>query len=198
MKLAVVCCLHGNETYGLEVVKRLPPNISFFVANKRATEQKKRFIDKDMNRAFPGKENGNYEEKEAFKLLKKLKNFDCVIDLHSSSNNCPLFGIITKPSKEKIKLTKKMGLKRLVIMPPTFASGHSLTDFVKGGISLEIGPHKKKENINDVLKLINNFIENKKGNSQISLLEVVKKIKKEQDNILIKNFKKVKKGQIFC
>ena len=54
MKLAIVCCLHGTEPYGLEVVKRLPVFPPFFIGNEKALKENKRFIDTDLNRSFPG------------------------------------------------------------------------------------------------------------------------------------------------
>ena len=194
MKIAIVCCLHGDEKYGLEVIKKFPSPLSF-IGNELALKRHTRFIDTDMNRCFPGKIDGNYEEQRAFELNKKLKDFDYVIDLHSSSNPCPLFGIITKPNQEKIELVKKLRLKKLVIMPKFFASGKALIDFMKCGISLEIGPHERKENIDEVTRAINNLLENKQDKT-LEIFEVVKMIKKEQENVLINNFQEVKKGQI--
>ncbi|MFH0798469.1 MAG: succinylglutamate desuccinylase/aspartoacylase family protein, partial [Candidatus Woesearchaeota archaeon] len=144
MKAAIVCCVHGNEKYGLETVKRLKRKAACFVANKEALRMNARFIDADLNRSFPGNPYGNHEERIAFELAAKLSGFDCVIDLHSSSNSCPLFGIITKP--DNISLAMKLGLERLVVMPRGFADGKALIDHAKSGISLEIGPHKGKDN----------------------------------------------------
>jgi len=195
MKVAVVCCLHGNEPYGLEVANKLTSSFSFFIGNKIALERKVRFIEADMNRCFPGKINGNYEEVMASKLVKKLKEYEYVIDLHSSSNHCPLFGIITKPNKEKLNFAKRLGLKRLVIMPEFFASGKALIDFVRCGISLEVGPHERKENVKEVLKAIDNFFNNKK-NENVKIFEVFDIIKKGYSEVLIKNFDEVKAGQV--
>jgi succinylglutamate desuccinylase len=196
MKLAVVCCLHGNERYGLEAVKRLPPHVSFFVANEKALKENKRFIDTDMNRCFPGKDGGNYEEARAFELLEQLKNFDYLIDLHSSSNNCPMFGIITKPNQEKIEFAKRLGLKKLVIMPEFFASGKALIDFVKCGVSIEVGPHERDGNVGEALNLIKNLETGSKDNLEI--FEVFGAIKKQEENILIQNFEEVKKGNVIA
>jgi succinylglutamate desuccinylase len=192
--LAIVCCLHGNERYGLSVCES-QSLFPFVLANERALKENKRFIDADLNRIFPGKPNGNYEEKRAIELSEQLKSFNYVLDLHSSSNECPLFGIITKPNKDKIEFAKKLGLNRLVIMPTTFASGKTLIDFVNCGISLEVGPHERKENINEVLELLNNFSEGKNYKENIEIFEVFSIIKKQSENILIKNFIDVKKGQ---
>jgi len=198
MKIAVVCCLHGTELYGLEVVKRLPASLPFFIGNEKALKENKRFIDSDLNRSFPGKENGNYEEKIAYELVNKLNHFDYVIDLHSSSNNCPIFGIITKPDNQKIDFAKRLGLTKLVIMKESFASGKALIDFVKCGISIEIGPHQRERNVNEALELIYNFMNKKTRNEYLEIFEVFDIIKKEADSITIKNFEFVKKGEVIA
>ncbi len=148
-----------------------------------------------MNRIFPGKKNGNYEEKRAFYLLKKLKDFDYVIDLHSSSEKCPLFGIVTNITKEKIDFAKNLGLKRLVIMDKEFARGNALIDFIKVGLSLEIGPHKDKNIINETQKVISNFIVGGKRTNP-DIFKVINVIKQEFEDVQIENFKKVYRGEI--
>ncbi|MBU3907399.1 MAG: succinylglutamate desuccinylase/aspartoacylase family protein [Nanoarchaeota archaeon] len=198
-KIAIVVCLHGDEKYGLEVVRNLPTSLPLFsfIANKKALKENKRFVDADMNRCFPGSPNGNYEERQAYPLLNNLKDFELVIDLHSSSNQCPMFGIITKPNKEKVEFARRLGLSRLVIMPEFFASGKALIDFVKCGISIEIGPHEREENVRDASELINNLNKNIQ-NESFEVFEVFEIIKKEQPNIIINNFQEVKVGQIIA
>ncbi len=198
MKVVIVCCLHGTEHYGLDVAKKLSSKIPYLLGNRKAFDKKVRFIDSDLNRCFPGNKNGNYEERIAFQLTKKLKSFDYVIDLHSSSNYCPLFGIITKPNDKKINFAKKLGLKMLVIMPKCFASGKALVDFAKCGISLEIGPHDFKDNQEKVLEKINNFLNNENESNKIEIYKVIKVIKKEAREVKIKNFDEVKKGQLIA
>lgn len=198
MKIAVICCLHGTEPYGLEVIKRLPVSVSSFIGNKKALEKNKRFIDIDLNRCFPGDEFGNHEERLAHELCKKLRDFNSVIDLHSSSNDCPIFGIITNQTKDKIELAKRLGLKKLVIMKESIASGKALIDFVKCGISIEVGPHNRKQNSEKVSDLINNLIENKNYSNSLEIYEVFKIIKKEKGYVLIRNFENISKGKVIA
>ena len=194
-KILVVVCLHGNEQYGLKIIKDLPKNLRYVIANQKAVKNCKRFIDCDLNRCFPGDKNGNYEEKLAYKLANELKKFDFVIDLHSSSGECPLFGIITKKDKLHIDFARKMGLKKLVVMSKEYASGKSLIDFAKTGISLEIGPHERKENVKEVLDVIYNLLRGKENN-EMKIFQVFSIVKQEYKDILIKNFKYVKKRYI--
>ena len=197
MKLAIVPCVHGIEPYGIEVVK-IFPNIPFFIGNPLALERETVFVESNLNRSFPGKENGTYEERLAFGLTNKLKDFDYVIDLHSSSNKCPIFGIISKPNNEKIEFAKKLGLKMLVIMSEKFEENNALIDWVKCGLSLEVGPHERKENINDAASLIKNFIDNKNKNESMAIFEIFEIVKKRASNILIKNFESIKEGDLIA
>lgn len=196
MKIAIVCCLHGDEKYGLKIAKRLSSHFPFFIGNPLAMRKKKRFIDSDLNRSFPGRKEGNYEERRANYLYKKLRKFDYVIDLHSSSNKCPAFGIITKPNKRKIEFVRRLGLKRVVIMQESFMGGKSLIDFVKCGISIEIGPHGMKENVQEVLGLIHNLDKRRRENTDF--FQVIDIIKKEANRVLIKNFQEVKRGDLIA
>lgn len=182
----------------MAVAKQFSPETNFFVGNKKALEKSVRFIDADLNRCFPGNINGNHEERIAYDLLNKVKDFDFIIDLHSSSNACPLFGLITKPNSEKIQLARNLGLSKLIIMPDSFANGKALIDFAKCGISLEIGPHQKKENIDEMVGHIRHFLEKKPANTSMEIFEVFAVIKKQGTQAVIKNFENVKKGSLIA
>lgn len=184
--IGVVVCTHGNETIGLEVFNKKKYQYPFFIGNPYAFEKNKRFIDLDLNRIFPGKLNGNYEEHRAYHLKKNLSKFKYVIDIHSSTNDIELFAIITKPNQEKIRFVKRLGVKKLVIMNNTIASGKSLIDHVNNGVSLEIGPHNNKnDNLN---KLMNVFkhLETNNINNDLEIFEVYDKLL--DSDVIVENF----------
>lgn len=197
---AIVVCLHGNELFSLEVINKISKNIPVFIGNPLAIEKKTRYIDIDLNRAFPGKKDGNYEEKRAFYLFNELKKFKYIIDIHSSSSDTEIFGIITKPNKDKLDLAKKLGIQKLVIMPQEFSKGKSLIDNVDCGISLEVGPHEKKENVEEIIKIINNLTNGVINNSTTINIFRVFDIIKGEDNVkfYINNFKNVNKGDLIA
>lgn len=196
----VTVCLHGNEFFGLEVAKKL--DVPAFIANPLAVKNNVRFIETDMNRSFPGKPDGSHEEREAYKLLKQVKEFRYLIDVHSSSCETGLFGIITKPNNEKIDLARKMHLKKAVIMTDKFARGSSLIDNLSCAISLEIGPHNRKENISEVVEAITslkNNLDKDCSDFNMDIFEITDIIKGEDAmKIYLKNFKGVKKGELIA
>lgn len=98
-KILVIGGLHGNEPLGLEVVERLQkkpiPGITAIIGNPEALKQNRRFAESDLNRVFPGKENGNVEERRAVEIMKVADGFDLVLDFHNtttSGNDCGFVG----------------------------------------------------------------------------------------------------------
>lgn len=193
MKLALICAMHGNEPYGISVAKQCI--LDYFIGNPLALKKQVRFIEEDLNRCFPGKENGSIEEKAAFFLLNKLSSYDAVIDLHSTSNDCPLFGIITELSEINVELAKKLNLDSVVYFPKNKRKGTALID-VFDGISLEAGPHDSSSMIKDVADKINSFGE--ESSSELCIYEVIAVIPQRAEQILIKNFQIVKKGDVIA
>lgn len=197
--IALIVGLHGDEPFSLEVKEKLSEIMPTFIGNPSALEKGIRYIESDLNRVFPGKEDGNYEEKRAFELMKNLKEFDCVVDLHSSVCNFDLFAILTKLDEKKIEIIKKMGIKKIVLMSEKVDSGASLINNVNCGISLEIGPHNRKENVEDVLEAMKKLINENSGNVDPEIFEVFDILEGERNiKFFIDNFKPVKKGELIA
>ena len=92
---------HGNEIIGLDVVKkikkieRLGDKFDYIISNSLAFSNNSRYVDSDLNRIFPGNDQGNYEEQRAVEIINIGKKYDYVIDLHGSVSNTGVFIIIT-------------------------------------------------------------------------------------------------------
>lgn len=89
-KLLFVGCTHGDEQIGKFVFDTFPycENAFFewksLIANPKAMYLNQRFVDQDLNRSFPGKAGGNYEENRARELGKVFPEYDLVIDFHQT------------------------------------------------------------------------------------------------------------------
>lgn len=89
-KLIVTSGIHGNEYSSdvlvNELLKIKPTKGSILFINKinrKAYTTNKRYFESDLNRSFPGKVDGTYEERLATKILDKVKDADFVLDIHS-------------------------------------------------------------------------------------------------------------------
>lgn len=92
-KVLIIAGIHGNEIAGIEAAEKIlrdkPDWANFIVipkANSEAIKLKERnpYYMSDLNRAFPGRQNGTDTEILAYEIFKIIENEepDFVIDLH--------------------------------------------------------------------------------------------------------------------
>lgn len=143
MKIILNIGTHGDERIGLSVAKEIKKLhisnkiLTIQIANKKAFEKGKRFIDQDLNRSFPGKVKGNYEEMLAYKLLPTIKSADIVIDIHSTKSELKDTLIVTKLNTKTLACIEAIKPKRLLLMSATKNS--ALISRAKIGIGFEYG-----------------------------------------------------------
>ncbi|MBI3337098.1 MAG: succinylglutamate desuccinylase/aspartoacylase family protein [Candidatus Staskawiczbacteria bacterium] len=213
MKIILNIATHGNEKIGFEVAKEIEKlNINknilvVQIANKKAFDLNKRYIDQDLNRSFPGKKHGNYEEKIAYKISPIIKSADIVIDIHSTTSNLKDTLIITNLNKKTREYVEIIQPKYVLIMNPT--KNNALISQAKVGIAFEYGKDKDLSTLrNTVLGIkkllkylcIINFIV-PVNNATISYFNVVSVVPKLEGYKLInniKNYKLVKKNYIYA
>ena len=122
--IAVVACLHGDEVVGkhmhnwlIENQDKLKCKVKLIFGNPAAHIKDTRFIDENLNRVFPGKEDGNYEEKQAFRIMKDLEDVDMILDIHSTTLDINPFAICVFGKDEK-DMIKSTGLKNVMVYSP--------------------------------------------------------------------------------
>lgn len=100
-EVAVVGAVHGDEPCGARAIERLleldPPvdrPVALIVANEEALERGVRYVDEDLNRAFPGDPQGEtHESRLAHRLRAQLQ--DCVtLSMHSTQSHATPFAIV--------------------------------------------------------------------------------------------------------
>lgn len=99
-EVAVVAAIHGDEPAGVRPIERLVEEdpvverpVKLIVANEEALDQKARYLDEDLNRAFPGDPNAkSHEGRLAAKLAAELE--DCTtLSLHSTQSHGEPFAV---------------------------------------------------------------------------------------------------------
>lgn len=176
-KLLIICSTHGDEKIGLEVIKKLKSEglesfFDFLIANPKANEKNVRYIEKDLNRSYPGVKNSDiYEERLAFQNLEIAKKYQYIIDIHEANEGRDDFVII--PSK---KISKKfpvdfIDLKRILLWPDPKGP---LSSVLENSIELEFGSKNRDrgEMIKKAATIIKSFIIlMSKEQSEITYLE---------------------------
>lgn len=211
-KILLNVCTHGTERVGLKVAeyfKDFKPLRGVFViniANKEALRARKRYLDTDLNRVFPGKKNGNREERLAYKLKPFVDSFDVVLDIHSTETNLKSALIITNYSREVKPLLRAVSPKRVIHMTAT--QSNALISSAKIGIGFEYGKDKSRQTYVDTVKGVNNILRHykmlkkhsiKKNKKSVDFFEASAVISKPEGFEVapgIKNFIFVKKGAV--
>lgn len=213
-KIILTIGTHGDEKIGLKVVEALSKfpiikgELIVHIGNEKAFNINKRFIDQDLNRAFPGKKDGNYEERRAYELLPLIKSADIVIDIHSTTSELKDAVIVTQLNKKTQEYIDIISPKYALIMKAT--KKNALISYAKVGIAFEYGKDNDPNAIRKVvlgirrllayIEMIDSFGKNRKTPNSIffTVNKVIPKNKNALLNKNIKNYKLVEKGQVYA
>ncbi|MBI2448405.1 succinylglutamate desuccinylase/aspartoacylase family protein [Candidatus Microgenomates bacterium] len=212
-KIAIVGCVHGDEIIGIKVIKELKKAkvkegfvLDFFIGNQPAYEKRKRWIKKDLNRSFPGKKNGQNEEKIAYQLRKALSCYDLVIDIHATNSDIDRLAIVTKYDKEIKRMLRFVPIEKVALVKKNVFGGKELISHVQRGIALEFGPNKKMANYPKALDVTRQMLINigaltgkkklKQKSEVFRVYGIYKVGKKFQQNPALKDFRLIKTRQV--
>lgn len=213
MKIILNILTHGDERVGLKVVKEVEKlnidknTLVIHVANEKAFQLRKRFIDQDLNRSFPGKKDGNYEEKLAYKISPIIKSADIVIDIHSTKSELKDTVIVTKLDEATKKCIKSIRPKYVLVMNAT--KDKALISQAKIGFAFEYGKNNDlatlKKVVTDIKKLFYyiGLIDIKPSRSKkiTQYFDVISEVARPRGFKLLKktiNYKLVHKGEAFA
>lgn len=140
--LTVICGVHGDERLGFQVWrsfvlrKQLPAGLCVIVANEVAGQRRVRFVETDLNRSFPGKLNGSYEERLAGRLVPYLRRSRYVIDIHQTTSELDYVAITPDLCDGTRKILNATTVRHIILIGP---AKFSLIGNVTAGVSLEFG-----------------------------------------------------------
>ncbi len=162
MKIVLNILTHGDETIGLAVAKEIKKNkilqgtLLVHIANKLAHKRKRRFIDEDLNRAFPGRAKGNHEQRLAHKILPLITSADIVIDIHSTKSDLKDAVIITALHKKTREYIEVINPKYVLLMNAT--KKNALISNAKVGIAFEYGKNGDKRALKKIVRDIERLL----------------------------------------
>lgn len=142
--VGLVCCMHGDERFGLTVFEALRKDFEqrkdtmLILANEEALARDVRFLESDLNRSFPGKQNGTFEERLAYALCPLLHAPKYFLDIHTTTSDIRLTPIVTNLDQGTRDILALTDSSEIVIVNQA-AADHALIGQVMHGVSLEFG-----------------------------------------------------------
>jgi len=203
-QLLLIAATHGNEPIGIEVIKNLENSglekyFDVLIANPKALKNKKRFMEADLNRSYPGRRNSKiYEQKIAYDNLKIANQYRYVIDIHEASEGWDDFIIIPRKKLSSKFPLSLIDLSKILYWPePRGAIGQIL----KNSIELEFGMknRNREKAVKKATKIIGGFIQSihgqQKQKRRQEIFYVYDKLmlsKLKNQEIILKDFKLIK------
>lgn len=153
MKFAILGGTHGNELVGIEVMNLLKKSkpigcqhdYDTFLANPKATELQRRFVDSDLNRCFglTGVSRG-YEAQRSQELKNMIVgSYDFLLDLHTTTTHMGLTLILNNNDETSIKaacyLQEKIPEIKIITTLNYNEKCPYTNAMVKSGLTVEVG-----------------------------------------------------------
>lgn len=165
LKTLFVVATHGNETIGVEALDKLRyegviEKNRVLIGNPKAFLQRKRYVEADLNRVFPGnKKSRVYEERLACKILEHAQGFFGVIDIHGTNDTTGTFIIVSNPTPKNLALARLFDIKNIVLWPTTSgrATG-ALTRFIRCGIGIECGSQNEPHTQEKLIRILRHYL----------------------------------------
>jgi predicted deacylase len=100
-EVAVVAGIHGDEPCGVEAVERLLDEpltvdrpVTFIVANEEALARGERYVDTDLNRAFPGDPDADEHERRLAAAISEEIEGCLTLAIHSTQSFAEPFAVV--------------------------------------------------------------------------------------------------------
>lgn len=170
-------CIHGNETCGYHAIQKIiqkiknqeikieSGSVTFVpICNPKAFEQKKRFIDVNLNRIFNSKFYSNsYEGTVVKELTSFVDQCDVFVDIHSASQAIIPFLLQFQKNEDCYNLSKGIGFKDILMGKEIIPEGQSTTQHYaekmkKVSCLLECGQHDDPQSVLNAEKAILNVL----------------------------------------
>lgn len=120
-EITILAAIHGDEPCGVKAIEALladPPAVErpvkLVVANEAALARESRYIDEDLNRAFPGDPEADSHEKRLAADLERELRGTTVLALHSTQSHDAPFAVVSGQSDRVRSVCPRLPLDAVV------------------------------------------------------------------------------------
>ena len=210
-EIAILAGVHGDEPCGVRAVERLLEErpevtrpVKLIVANERALFRQERYVDEDLNRAFPGDpEADTHEGRLAYDLEAELEG--CLtFALHSTQSHSEPFAVVNGVRRRTREICSRLPIASIV----------DTGDFIEGRLftaieTLEVecglqGSEQAAENADRLTRSFLTAVDALPGDTvtrDVPIFRLVDRIPKDQAEeyeVFVENFQRVDPGDPYA
>ena len=210
-EIAVGAGVHGDEPCGVRAIERLLDDrpsvqrpVKLVVANETALERQVRFVDEDLNRAFPGSPDAEtHEGRLAHRLVEELE--DCLtFSMHSTQSHADPFAIVNGVTDTSTRICPQLPVSAMV-ETSTFAEGRlfSSIETIEVECGLQ-GSDTAAENADRLTRSFLTAVDALPGDTVrrdlpvFQLTDVIRKCQADTYEVFVENFTEVEPGNPFA
>ncbi|MBU0661357.1 succinylglutamate desuccinylase/aspartoacylase family protein [Patescibacteria group bacterium] len=162
-KTLFIAATHGDEGLGVAACQNLKQtrnDFDWMIGNEPAYKKQVRYIDTDLNRSAPGNINStSFEERRAADIIQKTKNYSYTIDIHGAKNKMGICLIVTKITKENLRLASYIDVETILIWPSiTPEMQYPLSEYFPCGLEIECGDKYNPNTTKQLTKILSTFL----------------------------------------
>lgn len=214
-EVAIVGGIHGDEPCGPAVIEGLlaarpavERPVALVVANEAALDAKTRYVDEDLNRAFPGDPTADTHERRLAARLTDLLSGCETLSLHSTQSYDETFALVNTPGEFEHEVTPRLSVNHIVDAT-ALDRGH-LFDSVSSAVEVECGYQGSEQASANGLQIAREFLRavgalsdaRQKPRSDTPVFRLTRRIPKERDGthyeVSATNFEYVAPGEEFA
>jgi succinylglutamate desuccinylase len=217
-EVTVIGGIHGDEPAGVEVIRKLREDdieyrrpVQLVIGNPSAVEECERYLETDLNRAYPGNETGVLEEQIASEIM-DIINGTTVLSIHTTHSTDTPFAILDSSNERLTRIVDELSVPYAV--DPTPMDGNALSRY-GDVIELEAGRQYSDEAIKQAQQITEQYLQvmgvmNGSAESSIDTkyFEMFESVEKPDDspdrscdvlyNFEATNFEKVNRGEVYA
>ena len=210
-EVAVVGAIHGDEPCGVRAIEGFLERdldvqrpVAFVIANERALAGERRFVEEDLNRAFPGDPDGESHESRLAAALVERIDHCLTLSLHSTRSHPDPFAVVAEPSDLVLELCPRLPVEAVVETGP-LAEGRLFTSVET--IEVECGLQGSADAAANASRIVERFLQaadvlpGEPPVSTIPRYRLDRPLPKEPDQdheILVRNFERVEPGDSYA
>ena len=213
-EVAVVGAIHGDEPCGSVAVESLADAnlaverpVKLIVANERALEAGDRYVDEDLNRAFPGGPDADtHEGRLAHELLGELRGCE-ILSLHSTRSYAAPFALVDEMDGHARSVCPYLSVEA-VVETAQYSEGRLIA--YPDVVELECGLQRSAVAAENAKSLVREFLVatgvlagdgERVRNHPLSVFRLDQRIPKETADgyeVFVENFERVAEGEAFA
>lgn len=212
--VAVIGGIHGDEPCGVRAVEHLlesqPPleePVACVIANEKAIDQGVRYVDEDLNRAFPGDPAGDTHESRLAAGLGEELDGMMALSMHSTQSYREMFAIVRELDDVTRAVVPRLSVNAVVDVGPHDEG--RLFEVVDRSIEIECGYQGSAEATENAIQVTKEFLgaldilpgEKRRAQRSLPLYRLSHPVPKRRAStyeVYASNFEEVKQGEPFA